>query len=55
VLGGARWTVHRGSLIARVNTELGATQIAVVDEEPAAAAKAAERLREAVKTVSTVP
>ena len=34
------------SSLARVNTELGAIQIAVVDEEPAAAAKAAERLRE---------
>jgi len=33
------------STLARVNTELGAIQIAVVDEEPAAAAKAAERLR----------
>ena len=31
--------------LVRVNTELGEIQIAVVDEEPAAAAKAAERLR----------
>jgi hypothetical protein len=31
--------------LVRVNTELGAIQIAVVDEERAAAAKAAERLR----------
>jgi hypothetical protein len=31
--------------LVRVNTELGAIQIAVVDEEPAAAAKAAGRLR----------
>jgi hypothetical protein len=34
-----------GSTLVRVNTELGAIQIAVVDEEPAAAAKAAGRLR----------
>jgi len=33
------------STLARVNTELGAMQIAVVDEEPAAAARAARQLR----------
>jgi hypothetical protein len=33
------------STLARVNTELGAIQIAVVDEEPAAAARAARQLR----------
>lgn len=32
--------------LVQVNTELGAIQIAVVDQEPAAAAKAAARLRE---------
>jgi hypothetical protein len=31
--------------LARVNTALGAIQVAVVDEEPAAAAEAAGRLR----------
>ena len=39
------------STLARVNTELGAIQIAVADQEPEAAARAAERLRETVSSL----
>ena len=38
--------------LVRVNTELGEIQIAVVDEEPAAAAKAAGRLRGILAEIS---
>jgi hypothetical protein len=40
--------------LARVNTELGAIQVAVVDEEPGAAAKAAGRLREVLAATQPV-
>jgi hypothetical protein len=40
------WAALDESDLARVNTELGEIQVAVVDEEPEAAAKAAARLRD---------
>jgi hypothetical protein len=39
------------STLARVNTELGAIQVAVADEEPEAAARAAGRLRATLATL----
>ena len=39
------WAGLDESDLARVNTELGEIQVAVVDEEPEAAAEAARRLR----------
>jgi hypothetical protein len=40
------WAALDESDLARVNVELGEIQIAVIDEEPEAAAEAARRLRE---------
>ena len=40
------WAALDEADLARVNTALGAIQVAVVDEEPAAAAEAAGRLRD---------
>ena len=40
------WAALDASDLARVNTELGEIQVAVVDEEPEAAAEAAGRLRD---------
>lgn len=40
------WTALDEADLVRVNTALGAIQVAVVDEEPAAAAEAAGRLRD---------
>ncbi len=40
------WAALDASDLARVNTELGEIQVAVVDEEPEAAAEAARRLRD---------
>lgn len=40
------WAALDEADLARVNTALGAIQVAVIDEEPAAAAEAAGRLRE---------
>ena len=39
------WAALDETELARVNSALGAIQVAVVDEEPAAAAEAAGRLR----------
>jgi hypothetical protein len=39
--------------MVRLNIELGAIQVAVVDEEPAAAAEAAGRLREILAQLGT--
>lgn len=40
------WVALDEAELARVNSALGAIQVAVVDEEPAAAAEAAGRLRD---------
>ena len=40
------------SVLARVNTELGTIQVAIADEEPEAAARAAGRLRATLATLS---
>ena len=48
------WAALDAADLARVNTELGAIQVAVVDEEPGAAAKAAGRLRELLAGIEPV-
>lgn len=40
------WAAFDEADLVRVNTALGEIQVAVVDEEPAAAAEAARRLRD---------